>query len=139
MSLRRSNSRPWRFLINPPSCSSLAGNTVTNALKYGIIINQDYTNEGATGKPSKYALITISLLSCSCSRVFARFSTVPIKNVIFSGTNTVTVGPKGKQVYVLFVSSLTKCLPGCGSDTSERSCGSTTCSGDWNWSGLKTS
>ncbi|GAA5951190.1 hypothetical protein JCM10213_003605 [Rhodosporidiobolus nylandii] len=57
------------------------GNTVTNASKYGVVIQQDYTNEGATGKAT---------------------AGVPIKNVRFSGsTSTVEVGSKAQRVYVL--------------------------------------
>ncbi|ORY88348.1 endo-polygalacturonase PG1 [Leucosporidium creatinivorum] len=76
-----------------------SGNTVTNATKYGVVIQQDYTNEGATGKAS---------------------NSVSIKNVKFSGSkSTVKVGSKGQQVYVL--------------------CGSSSCSGTWDWSKLSTS
>ncbi|KAL7413131.1 glycoside hydrolase [Mrakia frigida] len=74
------------------------GNKVVAATKYGVVIQQDYLNGGPTGKPS---------------------SGVPIKNIVFASGNTVTVGPKGKKVYVL--------------------CGTGTCTGNWNWSGLTAS
>ncbi|GAA6053476.1 hypothetical protein NBRC10513_000208 [Rhodotorula toruloides] len=60
------------------------GNTVTNAKKYGVVIEQDYTNDGATGKAT---------------------NGVPINGVYFTGTtNNVSVGWKAQRVYVLCAS-----------------------------------
>ncbi|KAL7341281.1 endo-polygalacturonase PG1 [Rhodotorula toruloides] len=60
------------------------GNTVTNAKKYGVVIEQDYTNDGATGKAT---------------------NGVPINGVYFTGsTNNVSVGSKAQRVYVLCAS-----------------------------------
>jgi hypothetical protein len=78
------------------------GNTVTNAKKYGVVIEvfplssppltcfpltlssseqQDYTNDGATGKAT---------------------NGVPINGVYFTGTtNNVSVGSKAQRVYVV--------------------------------------
>ncbi|KAL7413199.1 glycoside hydrolase [Mrakia frigida] len=78
------------------------GNTVTAASKYGVIIQastaQDYLNGGPTGIPTNGVAIT---------------------NIVFASGNKVTVGSKGKKVYVL--------------------CGTGTCTGNWNWSGLTAS
>ncbi|GAA6036195.1 hypothetical protein JCM8097_006828 [Rhodosporidiobolus ruineniae] len=61
-----------------------SGNTVTGATKYGVVIQQDYTNSGATGKATKG---------------------VPIKGVHFTGTtNSVAVGSKAKEIYILCAS-----------------------------------
>ncbi|KAL8293516.1 hypothetical protein RQP46_000217 [Phenoliferia psychrophenolica] len=76
-----------------------SGNTITGCTSYGVVIEQDYTNSGATGSPS---------------------NTVSIKGVSFTGVETtVAVGSKAKEVYVL--------------------CGSSSCTGTWDWSKLSTS
>ncbi|GAA5827795.1 hypothetical protein JCM11251_007677 [Rhodosporidiobolus azoricus] len=60
------------------------GNTASGIAKYGVIIQQDYTNEGATGKAT---------------------NGVPIKNVHITGkTTSISVDKKAKQVYVLCAS-----------------------------------
>ncbi|KAL7412664.1 glycoside hydrolase [Mrakia frigida] len=73
-------------------------NTVTGATKYGVVIQQDYLNGGPTGVPT---------------------NGVAIKNINFTSGNKVTVGSKGKKVFVL--------------------CGTGSCTGTWNWSGLTAS
>ncbi|EJD54411.1 hypothetical protein AURDEDRAFT_132904 [Auricularia subglabra TFB-10046 SS5] len=76
-----------------------SGNTVTGATDYGVIIEQDYTNDGATGTPTNGVIVS---------------------NISFKdGMNTVSVGSKAKQVFVL--------------------CGSGSCQGTWDWTALKTS
>ncbi|GAA6036215.1 hypothetical protein JCM8097_006840 [Rhodosporidiobolus ruineniae] len=58
-----------------------SGNTVTGATKYGVVIQQDYTNSGATGTAT---------------------DGVPITGVYFSGeTNTVAVEDDAKEIYIL--------------------------------------
>ncbi|GAA5863360.1 hypothetical protein JCM8547_006958 [Rhodosporidiobolus lusitaniae] len=60
------------------------GNTVTGCEKYGVVIEQDYTNEGATGEAT---------------------DGVPIDGVYFQGTTTtVEVEDDAKQVYILCAS-----------------------------------
>ncbi|BGP43275.1 hypothetical protein JCM10450v2_007420 [Rhodotorula kratochvilovae] len=57
------------------------GNTATGCKKYGVIIQQDYTNEGATGKAT---------------------SGVPVKQIHFTGdNNNVSVASGAKRVYIL--------------------------------------
>lgn len=73
-------------------------NTVTGAADYGVIIIQDYTNSGETGTATPG---------------------IPITNVSFKGTNTVSTKSSATMVKVL-------CYPG-------------ECTGTWDWSGLKTS
>ncbi|KAL8293543.1 hypothetical protein RQP46_000244 [Phenoliferia psychrophenolica] len=76
-----------------------SGNTITGCTSYGVVIEQDYTNSGASGTAS---------------------NTVSIDGVSFTGAlTTVAVTSKAKQVYVL--------------------CGSTACTGTWDWSKLSTS
>ncbi|ORY88355.1 polygalacturonase [Leucosporidium creatinivorum] len=76
-----------------------SGNTVTGCTKYGVVIQQDYTNSGATGEAT---------------------NDVSVSNINFTGdTTTVEVEDGAKQVYVL--------------------CGSSSCSGTWDWSSLQTS
>lgn len=58
-----------------------SGNTVTGATDYGVIIEQDYTNDGATGTPTNGVIVS---------------------NINFSGSmNTVSVASGAKQVFVL--------------------------------------
>ncbi|GAA5864823.1 hypothetical protein JCM1840_004915 [Sporobolomyces johnsonii] len=58
-----------------------SGNTVTGCTKYGVAIEQDYTNSGVTGEAT---------------------DGVPIKNVTFSGSQTtVSVNSGAQEVYVL--------------------------------------
>ncbi|KAK4702516.1 pectinesterase, partial [Phenoliferia sp. Uapishka_3] len=76
-----------------------SGNTITGCTQYGVVVEQDYTNEGATGTAS---------------------NTVSISGVSFTGVkSTVAVASGAKEVYVL--------------------CGSTSCTGTWDWSKLSTS
>lgn len=75
-----------------------SGNKVSGIADYGVVIEQDYEN----GSPKGTAT-----------------NGIPIKDVSFTGTNTVAVNSGAQQVYVL--------------------CGSGSCTGTWNWSGLKTS
>ncbi|KAL8277851.1 hypothetical protein RQP46_009670 [Phenoliferia psychrophenolica] len=73
-----------------------SGNTITGCTSYGVVIEQDYTNSGATGTAS---------------------NTVSIDGVSFTGDlTTVAVTSKAKQVL----------------------CGSTACTGTWDWSKLST-
>ncbi|GAA5838996.1 hypothetical protein JCM9279_002562 [Rhodotorula babjevae] len=81
------------------------GNVVTNAKKYGIVIQQDYTNEGATGKVTKG---------------------VPITGVHFVGTNTVSVSSKAQRVYVLCAKGSCSDFDFAGLKTSGGSAGSIT-------------
>jgi polygalacturonase len=61
------------------------GNKGVNISKYGVVIQQDYTNAGSTGKAT---------------------NGIPIKNVNFSGDQSIIQVEKGgKQVYVLCGSS----------------------------------
>ncbi|KAJ6511835.1 glycoside hydrolase [Mycena vulgaris] len=72
-------------------------NTVTST-EYGVVIEQDYENGSPTGEAT---------------------DGIPIADVSFTGTNTVSASDDGLQVYVL--------------------CGSGSCKGTWDWSGLTTS
>jgi len=72
-------------------------NKASGISQYGVIIEQDYKNGGPSGTPS---------------------NGVTLGPVMFYGNNTVAVGSKAKEVYVL-----------CGE----------LCKGTWDWSGLTTS
>ncbi|KPV72000.1 glycoside hydrolase family 28 protein [Rhodotorula graminis WP1] len=81
------------------------GNVVTNAKKAGVIIQQDYTNEGATGKT------TVG---------------VPISGVHFTGTNSVSVASGAKRVYILCAKGSCSDFDFAGLKTSGGSAGSIT-------------
>ena len=62
--------------------------------------------------------------------------------IVFASGNTVSVGSKGKAVYVLCVFSLTLLTSSLRADVrraflDDHSCGSDSCTGNWDWSGLK--
>jgi len=83
--VNQQNGLRIKTYVNATSASvtnvTYSGNTVTNATDYGIIIEQDYTNSGATGTPTNGVIIS---------------------GINFSGTmNTVSVASGAKQIYVL--------------------------------------